>query len=229
MKPDAVLRALDALIEERHVLHHPFYVAWQNGDLPRAALRTYAAQYYRHVHAFPTYVSALHARCDDLPTRQALLANLRDEEEGPDHHPALWLRFAEAVGVPADEAASAPALPETERAIAAFRGATAEGPPARGLAALYAYEAMVPAVAAEKIRGLAEHYGVEGSPGTDYFEVHRTLDVEHAGETRAVLARRLAERPEEEADAIAGATAALDAVSTLLDGVCRAHGLPRAA
>ena len=92
------LAPIDDLIAERHLLKHPFYRAWQEGTLTPAALRDYAAQYYRHVSAFPTYISALHSRCDDLATRQALLENLRDEEEGPENHPALWRRFADAVG-----------------------------------------------------------------------------------------------------------------------------------
>lgn len=228
MSPGQTLESIDVAIESRHVLKHPFYVAWQRGELSPEALRTYAAQYYKHVAAFPTYLSALHARCDDLETRQALLRNLRDEEEGPDHHPGLWLRFAAAVGCEPGEAEAAEPLPETEAAIAAFRDAVGNGPLARGLAALYAYESMVPAVAAEKIRGLSEHYGVEGSPGTDYFEVHRTLDVEHAAESREALAARL-EGPEDAAAAIRGAEIALEAVHRLLDGVCRAHGIARAA
>lgn len=227
------LSSIDALIAERHLLKHPFYVAWQEGKLTSDALRTYAAQYYRHVRSFPTFISALHSRCDDLTTRQALLRNLRDEEEGPENHAALWLRFAAAVGCVTAEAEGAREEPETSAALAAFRRAMTEGTPARGLAALYAYESMVPAVAAEKIRGLAAHYGVLASPGTDYFEVHRTLDVEHAGETRALLAARLVEEDEtaagEAAEAEAGAAEALAAINGLLDGVCRVHGIGRAA
>lgn len=222
------LNKIERLIEDRHVLKHPFYVAWREGTLPREALRTYAAQYYQHVRAFPTYISALHSRCDDLETRRALLENLRDEEEGPENHPALWLRFAAAVGCSEGEAESAEPLSETLAAIAAFRTAVREGSVTRGLAALWAYESMVPVVAAEKIRGLAEHYGVAGSPGTDYFEVHRTLDVEHAAVTRALVARRAVE-PAEVAEAELGAANATAAIALLLDGVCRAHGIARAA
>jgi pyrroloquinoline-quinone synthase len=223
-----VLAPIDALIAERHLLRHPFYVAWQEGRLTPEALRDYAAQYYQHVRAFPTYLSALHARCEDLATRQVLLANLRDEEEGPENHPELWLRFAEAVGCGREEAAAAEAWPETARAIETFRRAASQGPLGRGIAALYAYESMVPEVAGEKIRGLAEHYGVAGSPATDYFEVHRTLDVEHAGATRALLAERM-RGADESAAAADGAALALEAVNGLLDGICRVHGIERAA
>ncbi len=220
---------IDALVRERHLLKHPFYRAWQDGTLTPEAMRTYAAQYYLHVRAFPTYISALHARCDDIETRKTLLANLRDEEEGAEDHPSLWRRFADAVGCDASTLESTEPLPETADTIAGFRRAVGEGPVARGLAALYAYESMVPEVATEKIKGLAEHYGVAGAPGTDYFEVHATLDVEHAGETRALLAERLAARPEEAAEAERGAAMALDAINGLLSGVCRTEGIARAA
>lgn len=225
---DSTLSRIDARIAARHVLRHPFYRAWQEGTLPLEALRTYAVQYYRHVDAFPTYLSALHARCDDRETRKVLLRNLRDEEEGPDDHPTLWLRFASATGCDPEEAESADALPETVEAIAAFRDAVGTGPISRGLAALHAYESMVPEVAGEKIRGLAEHYGISGSPATDYFEVHGVLDVEHAAETREALASRLEAGDDPDA-AEEGAKIALDAVWRLLDGVCRVHGIERAA
>lgn len=226
--PQDFLNRIDALIKEHHILKHPFYRAWQDGTLSPEALRTYAGQYYQHVVAFPTYISALHSRCDDLETRQALLKNLRDEEEGPDHHPGLWLRFAEAVGCDAEEAENTDSLPETSFAVEAFRRAVSKGPVARGLGALYAYEAMVPAVATEKIDGLEKHYGVSGSPATDYFEVHRTLDIEHAEETRELLANTVT-TTEEATEAEAGAEIALDAVNQLLDGICRAHGIAQAA
>jgi pyrroloquinoline-quinone synthase len=222
------LNTIERLIEDRHVLKHPFYVAWQEGTLPAEALRTYAAQYYQHVRAFPTYISALHSRCVDLATRQALLENLRDEEEGAENHPALWLKFAAAVGCAEGEAESAEPLPETAAAIHAFRSAVREGTVTRGLAALWAYESMVPAVAAEKIRGLAEHYGIAGSPATDYFEVHRTLDVEHAAVTRELVARRVAEQGEA-SEAEIGAVRAVGAIALILDGVCRVHGIALAA
>ncbi len=40
---------VDRLIEERSLLTHPFYQAWQRGDLSLDTLRSYAAQYYQHV------------------------------------------------------------------------------------------------------------------------------------------------------------------------------------
>jgi pyrroloquinoline-quinone synthase len=53
-------------IMEYSMLKHPFYVAWTEGKLSKAVLAEYAKQYYAHVHAFPTYVSGVHSRCEDL-------------------------------------------------------------------------------------------------------------------------------------------------------------------
>jgi pyrroloquinoline-quinone synthase len=58
-----VIATLDKHIQERHLLRHPFYQAWSEGALSRHALQEDSKQYYRHVEAFPTYVSVVHANC----------------------------------------------------------------------------------------------------------------------------------------------------------------------
>ena len=67
---------IDQDIAEKHLLKHPFYVAWARGELTSEALTDYSRQYYHHVAAFPTYLSAIHAKCDDQITRKKLLKNL---------------------------------------------------------------------------------------------------------------------------------------------------------
>src|SRR5437762_401991 len=49
----------------KHLLKHPFYLAWTRGELSKEALADYARQYYHHVAAFTTYLSAVHTNCDD--------------------------------------------------------------------------------------------------------------------------------------------------------------------
>src|SRR6266481_9100272 len=94
-----VIAVLDSMVFERSLLKHPFYQAWTAGTLSLERLQNYAVEYYPHVAAFPRYLSAIHSRCADIATRQALLENLIEEERGPENHPELWLRFAEAIGV----------------------------------------------------------------------------------------------------------------------------------
>ncbi len=62
------LDKIDNDIAEKHLLKHPFYLAWTRGELSKEALTDYAKQYYHHVAAFPTYLSAVHSKCDDQPS-----------------------------------------------------------------------------------------------------------------------------------------------------------------
>src|ERR1700726_5342931 len=70
-----------------NLLQHPFYQAWSKGELTREDLREYAAEYWHHVSAFPTYLSALHSRLDDTSLRRTVLENLIDEEGMPSGRP----------------------------------------------------------------------------------------------------------------------------------------------
>jgi pyrroloquinoline-quinone synthase len=203
-------------IAGKRLLDHPFYSAWSKGELTRAALQTYAEQYYHWVSAFPTWLSATHANAADLDMRQEILANLADEELGPDNHPELWLRFCDALGLDRASVKHADLLPETREAIAAMRRLSRQEPAVASLAGLYAYESQQPEVMKTKLEGLRGMYGL--TSGCEYFEVHETLDVEHSAAERAMIAKHGAgaERAIDEATRIA-----LDATYRLLDGVER--------
>src|ERR1700730_16927255 len=140
MTRDEFLEALDSLVEQRHLLHHPFYLLWNEGKLTREHLREYAISYYPHVAAFPRYVSAVHAGSPDPALRQELLENLIEEERGEENHPALWRRFAAALGASSSDLATAPRTPEVADTVSCFLQARREGSTAQGLAALSAYE-----------------------------------------------------------------------------------------
>src|SRR5262249_16994501 len=151
------LEQIDKDIEAKHLLKHPFYLAWTRGELNREALADYARQYYQHVAAFPTYLSAIHARCDDQATRKELLNNLIDEEAGSPNHPELWLNFAEGLGVSALNVRQSEKRPETKSLIDAFRSVCRDRSTAEGLAALYAYESQIPSICDSKIEGLKKY------------------------------------------------------------------------
>src|SRR5256885_6606852 len=111
---------IDKDIAAKHLLKHPFYLAWARGELSREALADYARQYYHHVAAFPTYLSAVHANCDDQATRKQLLGNLIDEEAGSPNHPQLWKKFADGPGIDAARLARTEKPTETQKLIATF-------------------------------------------------------------------------------------------------------------
>src|SRR4029450_721105 len=111
------LDKIDNDIAEKHLLKHPFYLAWARGELSKEALTDYSQQYYHHVAAFPTYLSAVHANCDYQATRQQLLNNLLDEDAGSPNPPELWKKFAEALGAEGAELARTEKQTETKNLI----------------------------------------------------------------------------------------------------------------
>ena len=188
-----ILDKLDQMIDERHLLKHPFYTKWAAGTLPREALQEYARQYYAFESSFPRFLSALHTRTADRAVRQQLLDNLWDEEHGADNHAELWLRFAEGIGVDRDDVIEAPRNAATEELVDLYSELTREAPVAAGVAALYAYERQVPDVAGSKIDGLERHYGISDSRTLTFFKVHGVLDIEHSGAERAMLGSLIAD------------------------------------
>jgi pyrroloquinoline-quinone synthase len=220
---NAYLDRLDQQIAARHLLTHPFYLAWTRGELRKETLADYACQYYQHVAAFPTYLSAVHARCDDQPTRRQLLANLIDEEAGEPNHPQLWRNFAAALGVSPDDLDNTQAWPETAELISTFRSVCSQGDLAEGLAALYAYESQIPAVSESKIDGLKKHYNFDDPESYRYFTVHIEADCEHAATERALLETHI--RPDNAAAVTTASGRVLDGLWELLSGVCRRHNI----
>jgi pyrroloquinoline-quinone synthase len=213
------LDEIDKNIAAKHLLKHPFYLAWTRGELSRDALADYARQYYHHVVAFPTYLSAAHAKCEDQATRKQLLSNLIDEEAGSPNHPELWLKFAEGLGVSASDVRKSGKWSETKDLIDIFRQVCRDGSTAEGLAALYAYESQIPEICESKIDGLKKHYGFTSPEHYQYFTVHIEADREHSDAERKVLNSFVNKHNFESVKA--SVNRVLEALWEMLSGVCR--------
>jgi pyrroloquinoline-quinone synthase len=203
------------------LLKHPYYQAWNDGTLPVESLRSYAAQYFHHVRAFPRYLSATHSLCESAEGRKVLLENLTEEEGGPVNHPELWARFAEGLGVTRSELDAASAEPATRALVDTFM-THARASYARGLGALYAYEHQVPAVAEFKTDALKKFFGVNDPRALQFFEVHKQADVYH---TQALDTLLDALSPEEFEEAEKAAQDAARALWGFLDGQAASCGM----
>jgi pyrroloquinoline-quinone synthase len=217
------LEKIDNDIAAKNLLKHPFYLAWARGELSKGALTDYANQYYHHVAAFPTYLSAVHAKCDDQPTRKQILQNLIDEEAGSPNHPELWKQFANALGVEDIDFAETEKQGETKKLIETFRSVCGEESTADGLAALYAYESQIPAICESKIDGLKKYYGFNDPKGYEYFSVHIEADKEHSATEREMLSAKIDTGNAE--NVRASVNRVLDALWEMLSGVCRRHAI----
>lgn len=220
---DLFLDKMDAQIADKSLLKNPFYLAWSRGELSIECLREYAKEYYQHVKAFPTYLSAIHARTEDAATRRMLLENLIEEEAGTPNHPDLWRNFALALGVTEEElqnhqtSESMQTLIDTFRTICNTRGVE------EGIAALYAYESQIPNICISKIDGLKKHYNLRNPKDWEYFSVHIAADKEHAAQEKRMLQTYVTEANQ---DKIHGSVSqALDVLWNFLSNMCERHGI----
>lgn len=166
-------------VQKWNLLKHPFYRSWEDGSLSRDTLKTYAAEYFQHVSAFPRYLSRMHSHIDDIKTRQILLENLIDEEKGEKNHPQLWKAFSKALGWNEAELQTYEAGPELENIKTTFFR-LAEKSPASALGALYAYESQIPEIAEFKLEALKKFYiDANNKEALEFFEVHRIADSYH--------------------------------------------------
>ena len=212
---EALVTALDALIQKHHLLQHPFYQAWTKGTLTRASLQLYAAQYYKHVEAFPQHLRRLATRTEG-ELRSLIEENLAEEENPRLPHPKLWRDFAAALDVEGATLDSTQPLPGTQALVDTFQQISEQGTPTEAVAAFYAYESQVPEIATRKIDGLRRFYDITEPRSLAYFAVHEEADVRH----RQAWRTRLAQQSGVDTEAVLhGAERALRALWGALDAV----------
>lgn len=202
-----------AVLSEKAMLKHPFYREWTAGTLDLDRLREYARQYYHFEAAFPRLLSTIHSRTESPRIRQQLLDNLWDEEHGDRNHPALWLEFAEGLGLAPEEVVNSVPNAETQALVDHYYDCARNAPLAEALVTMFAYEGQVPEIAWEKIKGLTEHYGFTPSQ-FEFWSVHLVADIAHAGAEMACIE----EACEDEEGVVATAGKTADLLLRFLDG-----------
>ena len=213
---------IDNLIEKHHLLHHSFYKAWNAGELPKETIREYAAQYFQHVSLFPRYLSAIHSNCDDIQTRQLLLENLNEEEQGKENHPELWMRFAEGMGNTRKDVNETVLLKETEELVKMFKKLSKSEKYHIGLAALYCYESMQPEISETKKEGLRKFYNINDEETLKFFTVHMHADKWHRKVVRNII-KKVADSKSKQNEITNSVESALGALNNFLTGMERVY------
>lgn len=214
------MQELKAIIAEKNMLDHPFYQAWNKGELPVEVLQRYSEQYFHLESEFPHFLTRAHASSEKFDVRQEITQNLYDEENGPENHRELWLRFGEGVGAEREAMIESVRLPETQAAIDAFNRAS-DSSDLEGVAALAAYESQLPDVSVSKVNGLKEHYNITDKRTTRFFDLHGIVDIAHADAWWRILDTYTNE--ENKQKIVDGVRAGRDALWGFLDGVCREY------
>ncbi len=141
---------LNQRIAPKALLQHPFYRAWEAGELPVDALRSYAREYGAFIR--------------NMPLGWEMLGDSETANEER-QHVDLWEDFAEGL----DTEIGAAELPGVAALVAASSKLFAKR--ASALGALYAFEAQQPATAKSKLDGLRKHYSLPAGAEL-YFEAH---------------------------------------------------------
>lgn len=182
--PNDLWCQVETVMSKYDLLQHPFYQAWSRGELTQDQLADYGSQYLPHVAAFPTYLTALHARLPEGHARKAILANAADEESNGRSHADLWRQFIQEMSTDAHPAASD--VPEMQMLVGEYATIAREATLPAALGALYAYESQIPRVAASKLAGLKEFYGANDR-ACEYFALHVTADVHHSNVWKSLM------------------------------------------
>jgi len=222
MENSIFINEVEKRITKNHLLNHSFYKAWNAGELEVSTIQEYAAQYFKHVSAFPRYLSAIHTNCEKIAIRQELLENLVDEEQGDENHPELWLRFGEGMGKSRESIVQTEAMDETQELVDIFMKLTRDQKTHIGMAALYCYESMVPEIAENKIDGLKKFYGINDENTLKFFTVHLHADKWHREVIRNLMSQ-LCDSSVKQEEALAAIDEALYALNNFLTGMEQAH------
>lgn len=217
------LNKIDTLIQSKHLLNNPFYLAWSRGELSKECLKEYAMEYYHHVKAFPRYICAILSHAENTEVRKHLLTNLIEEEAGSPNHPDMWRSFALSLGATDAEIDAYRPSSAITNMIDTFMDISFKQNAIEGVAALYAYESQIPPVCVSKIKGLKKFYGMKNPQDWKYFSVHIEADKEHAAIERELLEKHIQKDMEE--PILKAVDRVLDALNGFLDSLCVRYNL----
>jgi pyrroloquinoline-quinone synthase len=176
MNASAFIDHLKAIINEKHLLTHPFYQMWTKGTLPKEVMERYAEQYYHLEKNFPNFLSQMLMTAEDAKSRAVILENFNDE--AGDNHRKLWIQFGQGIGTTKEAMQNSEMIAETKAAVDTFNTLSTANF-LLGSGALAAYESQIPEVAKEKIAGLVANYGIKSEETMAFFRVHGEVDVAH--------------------------------------------------
>lgn len=207
----SLVEMIDAEVEKRSLLKHPFYHMWSEGKLTVDHLQGYSKEYFQLVKAVPAFVQNIASANKDASIAQEIEGNMKEEAE----HIEPWTRFAGALGVSLNELTAYDGAFKTEEAVAKMM-ALSRLSFEEAVAAMYAFESELPKISRSKIDGLVKFYGLDGKDALNYFQIHEEADVRHAQTWRNILNSLPADRQEK---VFAAAVESLKAQNLLLDSV----------
>ncbi|MCH8346853.1 MAG: iron-containing redox enzyme family protein [Chloroflexi bacterium] len=188
MDSQQFLEELRGMVAAKHSKDHHIFDLIQEGELTWEQLQGFSKQFYLlFPKPFPKPIAAMLSRCppDDPELERMWLGNLLDEatggETGTVGHRGMYVKFAEAMGIPHDELEAVKPLPETAaflhwRELLINQRSWLELFAAQGLC----LEGTASPRMHRVVDGLVNHYGFsKDDERLEYWVEHMTADVEH--------------------------------------------------
>lgn len=212
------------IAEEHSLWSHPLVERCRRGRLTLPEVRVLGAQMYKFSHEFSRFLASALLACPHEEARVVIAENLWEElgeGELARTHPALFRRFARALGIDDRTLAATPAEPETTALIDTYLGLADQFGLAGALGAIcYASEGIVAALYSHIEKGLLSAISFEKN-ALEFFDLHIRVDDGHAGKLEKVLIPLL--QTAEDSNRVERAVqVALDARCRFFDGVLRA-------
>ncbi|MFN3655512.1 MAG: pyrroloquinoline quinone biosynthesis protein PqqC, partial [Candidatus Nitrosotenuis sp.] len=100
---------IDAIIEQKSLLKHPFYQMWSDGKLSQESLAGYSKEYFQMVKAVPSFVENI----AEFAAGQ-LATEIRKNQQEEAEHIQPWIGFAAGLGVDSAEISNYEGLAKTK-------------------------------------------------------------------------------------------------------------------
>jgi pyrroloquinoline-quinone synthase len=211
MGMEKLVKMIDAEIDKRSVLKHPFYQKWSRGELTLDHLQGYSKEYFKLVKSIPKMVRNI----ADLAIDKQSCISIKQSEREEYEHIEPWSKFAFKLGIPKAVLDTYEGTVETNRAVSKLQGIS-EKSFEEGISSMYAYEMELPKISRSKLDGLQQFYNLTHTDATEYFRIHEVVDVRHAEMWRDLIEDILLAKHKIALDA---AVDSLKAQNDLLDSV----------
>jgi len=162
-------------IERHSLLKHDFYKLWQEGKLTLDHLAGYSKEYYQLVKIVPSLVENALKNNKIKKYDNVIQNTLKDEYD----HIEPWVKFSSSLNVDNNELLNYNGDDTTKQAINDLI-TISESSFEEAVSALYAFERELPKISETKLDGLSKFYGITDENSTEYFNIHKEIDIFHS-------------------------------------------------
>jgi pyrroloquinoline-quinone synthase len=207
----SLIDQIDLEIERYSLLKHDFYRLWQEGKLTSDHLAGYSKEYFQLVKAVPLLVENALRTNKVKKYEKSIQTILQDERE----HIEPWIKFSSSLQVDKTELMDCVGEDLTKQSVDNMIKLS-ESSFEEAVAVLYAFEKQLPKISETKLDGLAKFYGITDGDSSEYFNIHKDIDIYHSKIWENIIKESSDDQKEKILNAV---ILSLKAQNSLLDSV----------